>query len=446
MKQINIGVIGFGTIGSAVVKAIKKNKSIFKKRVGRRINLAAVCDKDPKVFRNSKLSKGIIKKKADDIINDPAIDIIIELIGGIHPAKEIIKKALKSKKHVITANKALLANYKSELFRMASDNNVGLYFESSVMAGVPLIKVLREGLIANRIESMWGIINGTSNYILSSMHDKGLKFKEALVESQRKGFAESKYLLDVEGVDSAHKLAIISSLAFGQDIKLRDIYVEGIMNISSADIVYAKEIGYSVKLLAIAKNLRDSIEVRVHPTLLPKGHILSSVNGAYNAIYIRSDLAGDLFLYGQGAGGDPTSSGIISDIYNVIKDRIQKTPKHSDKSEATGQAKVRSQMEFTSRPKRIKKIDEIESCYYIRFMAIDNPGVLAKISGILGKHKISIASVIQKTRRKVRAVPIIMLIHRAKECSLRKALAEINRLSVIKARPVAIKIEQERQL
>ena len=435
MKQINIGIIGFGTIGSAVVRAIKKNKSIFKKRTGWHINLAAVCDKNPELFRNSKLNKGIIKKKADDIINNPAIDIVIELIGGIYPAKEIIAGALKNKKYVITANKALLSNYKSELFRIASDNNVGLYFESSVMAGAPLIKVLREGLIANRIESIWGIINGTSNYILSSMHNEGVKFKEALVESQRKGFAESKYSLDVEGIDSAHKLAIISSLAFGQDIKLKDIYVEGIMNISSADIMYAKEVGYTVKLLAIAKNLRDSIEVRVHPTLLPKGHILSNVNGAYNAIYIRSDLAGDLFLYGQGAGGDSTSSGIIGDIYNVISDM------EKDKFR-----KLTLLTSSLSRPKRIREIDEIESCYYIRFMAIDNPGVLAKISGILGKHKISIASVIQKARRKVRAVPIIMLIHRAKERSLRKALAEINKLSAIKAKPVAIKIEQERQL
>jgi len=433
-KEINIGIIGFGTIGSAVVKAIKKNESIFRKRTGWHINLVAVCDKDPKVFRNSKLSRDIIKRKANDVINDPQVDIVIELIGGIHPAKEIIKGALANKKYVITANKALLADHKSELFKVAKDNNVGLYYEASVMAGVPLIKVLREGLIANRIKSMWGIINGTSNYILSNMYNKGASFKDSLKEAKNKGFAERNYSLDIEGIDSAHKLAVISSLAFGQDIRLEDISIEGIMSISSADIMYAKELGYNIKLLAIAKNLKDSIEVRVHPTLLPKSHILSNVDGVYNAIYIQSDLADDLFLYGQGAGGEPTSSGIISDIANIISDMQKTEDKGSDI------------LINSLKKKRIKGLDEIESCFYIRFMAIDNPGVLAKISGILGKYKISIASVVQKAKSMQKAVPIIMLIHKTKEYSLKKALSEIDKLSVIKARSVAIKIEQEKEL
>jgi homoserine dehydrogenase len=435
MKQINIGIIGYGTVGSAVVEAIKRNKSVFKKKSGISLKMVSVCDKNPAAFKGSKLSKNLIVAKAGDIINDPKIDIVIELIGGLHPAKEIIKKALENKKQVITANKALLADDKKELFKVASLNKVGLYFESSVMAGVPLIKVLKEGLIANRIKSIWGIINGTSNYILSAMCQRGIKFKEALKEAKDKGFAEPKYALDVEGVDSAHKLAIISSLAFGQDIRLKDIYTEGITDISAADIRYAKESGYTIKLLAIAKDFKDSIEVRVHPTLLPEDHILANVNEAYNALYLKSDLADDIFLYGQGAGGLATSSGILSDIANAVED-IKKREYRSQNL----------QIDFTSKAKRVKRIDEINSCYYIRFMAIDTPGVLAKISGILGRHKISIAQVAQKARRRAKAVPIIMLIHKTNEKTLKAALGEIGRLSVIKAKPVAIKMEEERQL
>jgi homoserine dehydrogenase len=431
---VNVGIIGLGTIGSAVKDAILKNNSILKKRLGCRVNLKAVCDKNPKAFKGSKLKKDIIKRSPQDVIEDPDIDVVIELIGGINPAKEIISKALNNKKHVITANKALLADYKKELFKLAAKNNRGLYFESSVMAGVPVIKTLREGLIANRIESMWGIINGTSNYILSNMYNRASTFKKVLTEAKDKGIAEKDYSLDVEGIDSAQKLAIISSLAFGQDIKVNDIYVEGIMGISVDDIMYAKELGYTIKLLSIAKRLKDSIEVRVHPTLLPNDHILSDVDQEYNAIYINSDLARDIFLYGQGAGGPSTSSGILADLGSIVAAMEKKN------------FKMNSLIVESSKPKRIKNIDEIESNYYIRFMAIDSPGVLSKISGILGQHDISIASVVQKAKSKAKAVPIIMLIHKAIEKNIKKALNQIADLPAIKAEPIAIKIEQEEQL
>ncbi|MCK5306837.1 MAG: homoserine dehydrogenase [Candidatus Omnitrophica bacterium] len=432
MKQINIGLIGFGTIGSAVVGAIKKNGKSLGERLGCRINLKSVCDRDQRVFKGSGLNKKIIKKRADEILSDPAINVVIELIGGVHPAREMIIKALKNKKHVITANKALLSDYKKELFKVAEENGVGLYFEASVLAGVPVIKVLEESLAGNRVQSMWGIINGTSNYILSNMHSKGVEFKEALKEAQSKGYAEKNYSLDVEGFDSAHKLAIISSLAFRQDIKLEDIHVEGISSISSGDVMYAKELGYCIKLLAVAKASRDCIEVRVEPTLLPSQHMLSQVNNAYNAVYIKSDLAKDIFLYGQGAGGSSTSSAVVSDIADVVSDI--KSGGASRRNFLSGRKE---------KVKRIKKVDENEACYYVRFMAIDRPGVLAKISGILAKHEISIASVMQKSREKVGAVPIVMLTHQVKEISLKKALKEIDRQKVIMAKSVVIKIEKE---
>lgn len=430
MKKIRLGLIGFGNIGSGVAKAIKSNRLPLNKKAGCLIELKAVCDKSANVFKGSGLKRSLIKKSPDDILNDPEIDIIIELIGGLHPAKEIIIKALNNKKHVITANKALLCDHKKELFKIAFQNKVNIYFEASVLAGVPIIKVLRESLAGNRIKSIWGIVNGTSNYILSRMDNDGISFKEALKEALEKGFAERKYDLDVEGVDSAHKLAIMSSLAFGQDIRLKDIYLEGISHISLGDISYARELGYTVKLLAIAKNIGDSIEVRVHPTLLPCKHILSKVNDAYNAVYIQSDLAKDLFLYGEGAGKFSTSSGIMADIVDAASD--------------IKSANLRSlDLDSLGKFKRIKKIDELKSFYYIRFMAVDKPGVLAEISGILSRHKISIASVMQKARKKDQGVPIIMLTHQAKEYDLKKALLEINRLSVIRAKSVTIKIEEE---
>jgi homoserine dehydrogenase len=432
MKQIKIGLIGFGTIGSAVYEGLKKNGSILSSNLGAKIILKGICDKDRSVFRRHKVNKNLIKKNALELLNDPDIDIIIELIGGIKPAKDFIVKALKNKKYVITANKALLSVDKKEIFKVARDNGVAVFFEASVLAGVPVIKVLRESLIANSIRSIKGIINGTSNYILSSMHDEGLSFKAALEEAQAKGYAERNYSLDVDGHDSAHKLAILSSLAFSCDIKPNDIYVEGISNISSNDVMFAKELGYCIKLLAIAKNHKDSIEVRVQPALLPKKHMLSNVNDAYNAVYLKSDLARDIFLYGQGAGGSSTSSGVLSDIADAAGCIL-----------ADNALGIYENHAFAGAKKKIREANQVESSYYVRFMAVDAPGVLAKISGILAKHKVSIASVMQKARNKVRAVPIIMLTHQVKESDLNSAIKEIDKQKIIMNRSVVIKMEKE---
>jgi homoserine dehydrogenase len=432
MKQIKIGLIGFGTIGSAVYNGLRKNSSILSANLGAKVVLKSLCDRDESVFRKLKVNKKLIKKNAYEIINDPEIDVVIELIGGIRPAKGFIIKALKKKKFVITANKALLAEDKKEIFDVARKNGVAVFFEASVLAGVPVIKVVRESLIANSINSIKGIINGTSNYILSAMFEKNISFKVALKEAQEKGYAERNYSLDVEGHDSAHKLAILSSLAFSCDIKPKDIYVEGISNISNLDVMFAKELGYSIKLLAVAKRYKDAYEVRVQPALVPNWHMLASVDEAYNAVYLKSDLARDIFLYGQGAGGDSTSSGVLSDVAEAAKCIL------SADSLSYYQPDV-----FSKRKIKLVKANQIESCYYVRFMAKDAPGVLARISGILAKHKISIASVMQKARNKVRAVPIIMLTHQAKESDLSNAIKEIDKQRIIMNRSVVIKMEKE---
>ena len=432
MKQIRIGLIGFGTIGSAVYNGLKKNGSILSSNLGAKVVLKGLCDKDRSVFKGCKINKKLIKKNAYEIINDPEIDIIIELIGGIKPAKDYIIKALKNKKYVITANKALLSVDKKEIFKAARDNGVAVFFEASVLAGVPVIKVLRESLIANSIKSIKGIINGTSNYILSAMRDEGISFKAALKEARDKGYAERNYSLDVDGYDSAHKLAILSSLAFSCDIKPNDIYVEGISNVSNHDVMFAKELGYCIKLLAIAKSHKDSIEVRVRPALLPDSHMLSNVNEAYNAVYLKADLAQDIFLYGQGAGGSSTCSGVLSDVADAVGCILAKSPLNMY------QANV-----FSGPKKKIRQASQVESSYYVRFMAVDTPGVLAKISGILAKHKISIASVMQKARNRVRAVPIIMLTHQVKESDLSNAIKEIDKQKIIMSRSVVIKMEEE---
>ena len=432
MKQIKIGLIGFGTIGSAVYSGLKKNGSILSANLGAKVVLKGLCDKERSVFKSYKINKNLIKKNAYEIINDPDIDIIIELIGGIKPAKDFIIKSLKNKKHVITANKALLSVDKKEIFKVARDNGVAVFFEASVLAGVPVIKVLRESLIANSIKSIKGIINGTSNYILSSMHEKGISFKAALKEAQDKGYAEKNYSLDVDGHDSAHKLAILSSLAFSCDIKPNDIYIEGISNISNHDVMFAKELGYCIKSLAVARSHKDSIEVRVQPVLLPKKHMLSNVNEAYNAVYLKSDLAQDIFLYGQGAGGSSTCSGVLSDVAEAVGCILAKSPLSAYQADV-----------FSGSKKKIRRASELESSYYVRFMAVDAPGVLAKISGILAKHKVSIASVMQKARNRVRAVPIIMLTHQVKDIDLNKAIKEIDRQKIIMSRSVVIKMEKE---
>ena len=429
MRNINVGVIGFGTVGSGVVEALIKKRAYLKKRLGVSVNLIKVCDKDLKSKRSVKLPNALLTKNLSDVIDNPKIDIVIELIGGINPAKSIIMRALKNKKHVITANKALLSVYKKQLFAQAKKSNVELRFEASVAGGVPIIKALREGLVANKVKSVYGIVNGTCNYILSEMSDRGIGFDIALKEAQEKGYAEKRPALDIEGDDSAHKLAILASIAFGIDVKPSNIYVEGINNLSDLDIQYASDWGYVIKLLAIAKKVGHELEVRVHPTLVSKKHLLASVDGNYNAIFVNTDMLGESLFYGKGAGAVPTASAVINDIIDISRGII-------------GESVVKMpSVVYDDQVTNIKKKDDFSSRYYIRFSAIDKPGVLAIVSKILSEHKISIAFVSQKARRQEKIVPIVMMTHEAKESELSKALKKINSLSAIKKKSIVIRSE-----
>jgi len=429
MKKINIGLVGFGNVGCGVVKVLKSRRHLLAEKIGSEIIIRKICDKDIVSKRSVTVPKEILTTDIADIINDPQIDIVVELIGGINPAKEFISLALKKGKNIVTANKALLAEHGNELFALAKDFAKCIYFEASVGAGIPIIKSIREGLVANRFSSILGIVNGTSNFILSSMSHNNCSFDAALKDAQKRGFAEKDPGLDIEGIDSAHKLVLLTYLCFGRMVGMDEVFVEGISRISVADINYAKELGFEIKLLAIAKKDDDELEVRVHPTLIPQEHLLASVDGVNNAIAVRSDLAGDLLFYGPGAGQFSAASGVVSDLVDLtqgIKAGLFRPVLNvaSDRS-----------------IKRLSRIDEIDSRYYIRFMALDKPGVLAKISGILARLNISIASVSQKEHRKAKAVPIVMVVHEAKEKNLREALRIIDKMDIIQEKSVAIRIE-----
>ncbi len=429
MRKINIGLIGFGNVGAGVVKILQQRKSLLAQKIGVEIVIKKICDKDLGKKRGVSIDKSLLTSNANEIINDPQIDIVVELMGGINPAKEFILTALKKGKHVVTANKALLAEHGNELFSVAAERGKNIYFEASVGAGIPIIKSIKEGLVANKFTSIFGIVNGTSNYVLTQMSKQGCSFANALASAKAKGFAEKDPTFDIEGIDSAHKLVLLTYLAFGKIVSLKDIFIEGISQISAADIIYAKELGYEIKLLAIAKKENDELEVRVHPTFLPQEHLLSSVDGVINAIYVSSDLAGDLMFYGPGAGQLPAASAVVSDIVDLTQDV------------KAGLFRPTLNSVEDNSIKGLRKITEFENKYYIRIMAVDKPGVLAKVAGILAKFGISIASVSQKERLKSQVVPVVMVSHEVKEKNLRNAIKMIDKLTDIKEKSVAIRIE-----
>jgi len=429
VKKINIGLIGFGNVGCGVIKILQQRKAFLAQKIGIEIAIKKICDKDTTKKRDVLIDKSLLTSDANLVLNDPAIDIVVELMGGTTLAKDYILSALKKGKHVVTANKALLAEHGLELFAEASERGKNIYFEASVGAGIPIIKSIREGLIANKFSCVFGIVNGTSNYVLTQMSDENCTFSTALSAAQVKGFAEKDPSLDIQGIDSAHKLVLLTYLAFGRIVNLKDIFIEGISHISLADINYAKELGYTIKLLAIAKKEGNELEVRVHPTFLPQEHLLASVDGVFNAIYVSSDLAGDLMFYGPGAGQLSAASAVVSDIVDLTQDI------------KAGLFRPTLNTVEDNLIKGLRKIDEFENKYYIRIMAIDKPGVLAKISGILAKYGISIASVTQKEKLKSQVVPVVMITHQAKEKSLRSALKMIDKLTDIKEKSIAIRIE-----
>jgi homoserine dehydrogenase len=435
MKEIKVGLIGFGTVGAGVGKILQKNSRLIEKRMGAKLILKRIADIDLETDRGVKLRPGILTRKAEDVIEDPEIDIVMELVGGIEPAKTYILKAIRNKKHIVTANKALLALYGDEIFREGNRFGVDINFEASVGGGIPLIRSIKEGLIANRIQSIFGILNGTSNYILSKMTDEGRSFKEVLKEAQAKGYAEADPTYDIEGMDAAHKLAILIRLAFGTPFQFKEIFIGGISEIMPLDIHFSREFGYRVKLLAITKIDDGKIEARVHPTMIPEGHLLSTVEGVFNAIYIQGDAVGPTLFYGQGAGQMPTGSAVVSDLVELGRNIL---------IQASGRrVPLLSYQESAIEKIPLKKMDDVMMPFYMRFSALDRPGVLSKISGILGKNDISIASVIQKGRQVNGAVPIVMMTHEAKEKNVHRALKEIDRLGVILGKTMFIRVENK---
>ena len=431
-SQVNVGLIGCGTVGTGVARALLEKAHLLEQRVGARLHLARICEKNPKRTRALRVPAACLTTDVHAILRDPAIHIVVELIGGIQPAKTYILEAMRRGKHVVTANKALLAEEGHELFAAADRYGTDLYFEASVGGGIPIIKAMREGLIANDLNTILGIVNGTSNYILTQMREQQLSFHESLLQAKQHGYAERNPSLDIQGHDAAHKLAILTLLGFGVRVPLSAIHTEGISQVTLADIQYADELGYCIKPLALAKQVDHELEVRVHPTLLAKSHLLANVNSVYNAIYVHGDLVGAQLFYGRGAGQSPAASAVLSDIADVARNvaagTARRIPLHSS----------------THRALKLRRIDDVETRYYLRFLVIDRPGVLARIAGILGRYRISIASVHQKERRAARIVPVVMMTHEAREANVRRALQAIDRLSVVKSKTVAIRTEAPR--
>ncbi|MEN6317232.1 MAG: homoserine dehydrogenase [Syntrophaceae bacterium] len=434
MKTINLGLIGFGTIGTGVVRLLQESMDIIQNRLGAKLVLKKIADLDITTKRQVTIKKELLTTDAKVILDDPEISIVIELMGGYEPARSFILDAIGKKKHVITANKALLAAYGNEIFQTAETAGVDIGFEASVGGTIPIIKTLKESLAANRMKSIFGIMNGTSNYILSKMTDEGKSFDVVLKEAQELGFAEADPTFDIEGIDTAHKLAITLSLAYGKRVKLEELYREGISGISLQDIEFARELGYRIKLLAISIQREECIEARIHPTMIPLDHLLANVNGNFNAFHFVGDAAGTVFLYGQGAGMMPTASAVIGDVIDISRNILKGV---------AGRVPARSLSENVIDDIVLMSFDDIFTNYYFRCSALDRPGVLSKISGILGENNISIAAVIQKGRQPAGPVPIVMTTHKAKELNVRKAIKEIDQLDIIHGKTVVIRIEDE---
>lgn len=431
MKQkITVGMIGLGTVGSGALRILQENAELIRHRVGVPIEVTKIAVRDLKRDRGLKLSQGVLTDNPAGIVEDPNIDIVVELIGGYEPAKDLILRAIARGKHVVTANKALLAVHGAEIHEAARRNSVSIGFEGSVGGGIPVIKALREALAGNRILSIYGIINGTSNYILSKMTDEERSFADVLAEAQRAGYAEADPTFDVGGIDTAHKLAILVNLAFGAHVSLDEIYTAGITSISPLDIDFGKELKYTVKLLAIAKMHNGQVEARVHPTMVPDEYAIAKVGGVYNAIQIVGDACQDIMLYGRGAGSMPTGSAVVADIMDIGRQILMEPSRKLPAAE--------------DRPAlQLRPMDSITSLYYFRFMALDQPGVLSQISGILGRHRISIAQMIQRGRKEGGSVPLVIMTHTALERDIQKALIEIKSLECVTEEPVLIRVEGE---
>ena len=432
-REVRVGLIGFGTIGTGVIKLLHRQQAQIRARVGARLTLARIADIDLRTDRGVRVDRRLLTNDAEQLIDDPTIDVVIELMGGYEPARRFVLRAIDNGKSVVTANKALLAVHGAEIFSRVEQAGVDLGFEASVGGGIPIIRTLKEGLAADRNRAVYGIVNGTSNYILSTMTQRGGEFSEVLKAAQREGLAEADPTYDVDGIDAAHKLTLLIQLAFGVAARFAQIPVEGIRHVSQLDISFAREFGYVIKLLAIAKLDGDQVEARVHPTMVPRQHLLADVSGAYNAIAVQGEALGPSMYSGLGAGMMPTATAVLADVMDVARNRLHGS-----------HGRVAPLGYPLARQRRVPltPMDDLLTEYYLRFMVQDRPGVLAKISGILGSHDISIASVIQKEREHGASVPIVIRTHQACERNVRRALRRIDRLPVVRAKSAVIRIAE----
>ncbi len=434
MKPIHVGLLGIGTVGGGTWTVLSRNQEEITRRAGRGIVITKVADKD--VERAKKITGGKAKVTADanEVVTDPDIDIVIELIGGYTFAKDMVLKAIANGKHVVTANKALLATHGNEIFAAAQKKGVMVAFEAAVAGGVPIIKALREGLSANRIEWIAGIINGTSNFILSEMRDKGLSFDTVLAQAQKLGYAEADPTFDIEGIDAAHKLTIMSAIAFGIPMQFEKAYTEGITKLTQEDIRYAEQLGYRIKLLGITRKTAEGIELRVHPTLIPTRRLIANVEGVMNAILVKGDAVGATMYYGAGAGAEPTASAVVADLVDVTRmhtaDPEQRVPHLAFQPD---------QLAATV----ILPMEEVVTSYYLRMRVLDRPGVLADITRILADGAISIDAMVQKEPSEgEEQVDIIMLTHQAREKHVNAAIAAIEKLPVVTGKVTRIRLEE----
>ena len=431
MQQVNLGIIGGGTVGSGVFEALARNGALLASRIGAQVKVHRVAVRDLKKKRATTIPASLLTTDWREVVFDPEVQFVAELIGGTTTAREIILAALKLGKPVVTANKALLSAHGEELFAAAKKYGTNLYYEASVCGGIPIIKSLREGFVGNRINALYGIVNGTCNYILTRMKLEGADFGAVLADAQKLGYAETPPDLDIDGHDAAHKIGILASLAHGFWVKPKKVFVEGIRHVSALDIKYAGELGYTIKLIGTIKKLEGScrVQVSVYPTLVPNAHVLASVNGVFNAVFVRGDVVGDALFYGRGAGKDATASSVLSDIADAVLD-LKFATKHRLPAfvphECAG---------------AVAPIDEVVSQYFVRLNVVDKPGVLAKVATIFGQANIGISSVIQPEGHEGESVPLIFMLHYATNGVAAKALAKIAKLPTVKGKPVMLRVE-----
>ncbi|WP_200792757.1 homoserine dehydrogenase [Caldanaerobius fijiensis] len=417
---MNIGILGLGTVGSGIIRIFNENSELIKKRIGDKINVKKVLVRDLHKNRDVEIDKNLLTTNPDDVLQDPEIDIVVEVIGGINPALDFVLKAIENKKHVVTANKEMMAKEGWEILTLARKKGVDVYYEASVAGGIPIIRPMKESLTANKIEEILGIINGTTNYILTKMAKEGKEYEDALREAQNLGYAEADPTSDVEGYDARYKLAILATLAFGTKVNVMDIYTEGITRVTKTDIKYAEELGYAIKLLAIGRQRKDGLELRVHPAFIEKNHPLAQVNDVFNGIFIKGNAIGEIMLYGRGAGQMPTASAVVADIIDIIRN-IKAGTVNRVVSEYDDYIPVIDMNSIVSR-------------YYIRIRVKDKPGVMASIAKVFGDHGVSLQSIIQKDTKGEEA-EIVLFTHDIVEKSISDALVEVRLI------PTVIKVE-----